>query len=528
MASPETMLGGGDLMGAEEAFDYVVIGAGASGCVIANRLIENLDCRVLLLEAGGPDDREEIHKTDIPSMTSMWGPDDANWGYETVPQPRLNGRTIPIAQGRVLGGSTAINAMMYIRGNRRDFDHWSHLGNEGWSYADVLPYFKKSEDWEGGESTYRGGSGPMRVIRYQNPSPVSHAFVAAAKELGYNGDDWDCNGAVQENGAFFYQSTRTDDNRRASTAVAFLDPIKDHANLTIKTGSMVSKIVVENGRATAVEYIKNGRVQQVQVDAEVVVSAGSFASPKILMLSGLGPSAHLAEHGIETVADLPGVGQNLEDHMLFGVGYESLKPLDMPNLLSEAGLFTYTRENMGEASPDLQFFFGPVQYVDPEYQIDGPGFTFAPILAQPLSQGTVTLKSSDPADLAVVDPNYLACETDVDVLVHGIKLARELVNARAFDELRGRELAPGVDVTDKGGLVDYVKKSASTVWHPIGTCRMGRDARAVVDPQLRVYGVEGLRVADASVMPKITSGNTNAATIMIGEKAADMIIADHQ
>jgi choline dehydrogenase len=426
------------MMSNEQSFDYIIVGAGASGCVIANRLLEKLDCRVLLLEAGGSDDREVIHNTDIPSMTSMWGPDDANWGYMTAPQPHLNGRTIPIAQGRVLGGSTSINAMMYIRGNRRDFDHWNQLGSEGWSYQDVLPYFKRSEDFAGGASEYRGTGGSLKVIHYKDPAPVSKAFVQAAMEVGFAGDDWDCNGAQQENGAFFYQSTRTDDNRCCSTSAAFLQPIANHPNLTIITQAHATRILLNGSRAVGVEYVQNGALYQASAAAEVIVSGGSFASPKLLMLSGIGPANHMQQHGITPIVDLPGVGQNLQDHMLFGVGYQSLQDLPFPQLLSEAGLFTYTREGMHAASPDLQFFFGPVQYVDEQYRIDGPGFTFAPILAQPYSRGTVALRSGDPHDLAIVDPHYLESETDVDVMVRGIELARELVSTNAFAPFRGR------------------------------------------------------------------------------------------
>lgn len=510
-------------MTSNKIYDYIVIGAGAAGSVIANRLVEDPTCRVLLLEAGGPDNRQAIHNTDIPSMTSMWGPDEVNWNYMTPAQPYLNGRAIPIAQGRVLGGSTSINAMMYIRGNRRNFDHWQQLGNEGWGYNEVLPYFKKSEDYEGGASAYRGAGGPLSVINYRNPSAVSEAFVQAAMELGFAGDGWDCNGERQENGAFFYQSTRTAENKRCSTAVAFLKPILHKPNLTITTKAMASRILLEGTRAVGVEYAKNRKVHRVRAESEVIISAGCFASPKLLMLSGIGPAEHLQQHGINVTVDLRGVGQNLQDHMLFGVGYQSLKELPFPNLLSEAGMFISSRDGMGDMAPDLQFFFGPVQFVDDQYKVEGPGFTFAPILAQPESVGTVTLRSNDPMLLPIVDPHYLENERDVDVMVRGIEIARDLVNTSAFAQFRGRELAPGKDVVDRERLVNYVRHSASTVWHPVGTCKMGQDDLAVVNSRLEVHGIEGLRVADASIMPKITTGNTNAATIMIGEKAADLI-----
>lgn len=513
-------------MNFEQTFDYIIVGAGAAGCVVAYRLIKNLECSVLILEAGSPDNVPAIHNTDIQSMTSLWGT-ELDWSYVTEEEPYLNNRKISIAQGKVLGGGTSINAMMYIRGNRRDFDHWNFLGNEGWSYQDVLPYFKKSEDYEGGASEYRGVGGLLRVVNYANPAPVSQAFVSAAMELGYKGG-WDCNGAQQENGAFFYQSTRTQDNQRCSTAVAFIKPILGHPKLTVQTQAQVTRILTSRQKVTGVEYVQDGQVHQVKAESEVILCGGAFESPKLLMLSGIGPAEHLKTHNIPVVVDLPGVGQNLQDHLLLGVGYECKQEQPAPNLLSEAGLFTYTREEMNAASPDLQFFFGPVQFVAPQYRTDRPGFTFAPIGIQPQSRGSVFLRSNKPQDLAVLRMNYLQSEADLDVMIKGIELARELVNTDAFDEFRGRELAPGVSVTSKSGLSEYIRQVASTVWHPVGTCKMGQDKEAVVNPQLQIYGIEGLRVADASIMPTITSGNTNATTIMIGEKAADFIITSQK
>ncbi|WP_449062740.1 GMC family oxidoreductase [Planomonospora algeriensis] len=510
-------------------YDYVVVGAGAAGCVVARRLLESLDCRVLLLEAGGPDDAPSVHDTAIPSMTSMWGAEDFSWGYRTVPQPGLGGRRVDIPQGRIVGGGTSINAMMYVRGNRRDYDRWSRMGNEGWGYEEVLPYFKRSEDFEDGESEYRGAGGPLSVVRYGRPSEVSMAFVAAVEEWsGRTGADRvaggvDYNGARQEGVGFYYQSTRSKDNRRASTAVGFLHPVLGHRNLTVATRARATRVLFEGTRAVGVEYTTGSRVHRVRAAAEVIVSCGALASPALLMLSGLGPAGHLREHGIAPLADLPGVGAGLQDHLLFGVAYESPRELAFPELLAEAGVFLHTRPPGEEDSPDLQFFFGPVQFVDERYRTDRPGFTFAPILARPQSRGTVTLRSADPGDLPVVDPRYLDRQADLDVLVRGIEIARELVGTAPFAPFRGRELAPGADADDLAG---YARASASTVWHPVGTCRMGRDGEAVVDPRLSVHGVTGLRVVDASIMPTITAGNTNAPTIMIAEKAADMIAED--
>ncbi|MDJ0796489.1 MAG: GMC family oxidoreductase N-terminal domain-containing protein [Calothrix sp. MO_167.B12] len=511
-------------MNFEQKFDYIVIGAGSAGCVLANRLSKDSNVSVLLLEAGAPDTNAEIHKTDIQSMTSLWG-SKLDWGYSTEPELYLNKRQVAIAQGKVLGGSSSLNAMMYVRGNRRDFDLWNQLGNEGWSYEEVLPYFKKSEDYEGGASEFHGVGGPLSVINYANPAPVSQAFVNAAMELGYQGNNWDFNGERQEDGAGFYQSTRTRNNQRCSTAVAFLNPILERSNFTVQTKALVTRLLISKGRVVGVEYTQDGTLHQVKAESEVIVSCGSFDSPRLLMLSGIGEANHLKSLDIPVAVDLPGVGLNLQDHLLLGVGYKCKQEQPAPNLLAEAGLFTRSHSGLENASPDLQFFFGPVQFLEPEYLYDGPGFTFAPILISPQSRGRVSLRSNNPQDLAIVRTNYLEKEADVQVLIRGIQLSRELVHTHAFDEFRGEELAPGADVTSESGLSEYIRKVASTVWHPVGTCKMGRDQNAVVDPQLKVHGIEGLRVADASIMPTITSGNTNAATIMIGEKAADMIIA---
>jgi choline dehydrogenase len=510
----------------DNSVDYVIVGAGTAGCPLAARLSVDPDVSVALLEFGGMDTNPAIYDRNMNSMFGLWDPAAAeNWGYTTVPQPGLSGRAIDIARGKVVGGSSAVNAMIYIRGNRRDFDAWEQLGNQGWAYEAVLPYFKKSETYHGPMSPYHGDNGPISVIDHRTPSEVSYAFVEAAATLGATQKFNDFNAAEQEAGAGFYQSTRTIDGVRVTAASAFIRPLLGQANFQLLSQVRATRLLLEKGRVRGVEYVGADGVNTIRAEREVVLCCGAFETPKLMMLSGLGPADQLARHDIAVVQDLPGVGANLQDHMLLGVGFESLIPLDPPELLAEAGLFIWTQSRAEQISPDLQYFFGPIQFLAPEYMTDGPGFTFAPILAQPLSRGSVTLASSDPTALARVDPQYLSRDEDLAVFEHGIRYARELVHTAAFNNLRGRELAPGEAVTSSAGLRDYIRRIASTVWHPVGTCRMGNDEDTVVDDQLRVRGTEGLRIVDASVMPKLVNGNPNAAIMMIAEKAADLIRA---
>jgi len=505
--------------------DYVIVGAGSAGCILAARLSEDPTASVALLEAGGRDTDPLIWRSDIGAVTQLAAGSSEDWGYSTVEQGGLAGRSIPIARGKVLGGCSAINAMIYIRGNRRDFDSWQALGNRGWSYDEVLPYFKKSERFHGPDSAFHGRDGPVSVIEYRKPSAVSHAFIEASAELGYAQKYNDFNGADQAAGAGFYQSTRTPDGIRVSSASAFLKPNSARKNLQLYTDTRVTRVLWQGTRAVGVEYEQGGRRESLRAEREVILCGGAFETPKLLMLSGVGPAEALARHDIPLVQHLAGVGQNLRDHLMLGVAFACKTPVEPPELLAEAGLFCWSATASRQGSPDLQYFFGPLQFVTPDYRTTEPSFTFAPILLQPQSRGSVTLVSRDPNALARINPAYLSREADVEVLQYGIRWARDLAHARAFAGSRGREIAPGARVTTAGELRDYIQKAATTVWHPCGTCSMGSGPDAVVDDQLRVHGVDGLRIADASILPRAVAGNPNASVMMIAEKAADLLAA---
>ncbi|MBD2534209.1 GMC family oxidoreductase N-terminal domain-containing protein [Nostoc flagelliforme FACHB-838] len=501
-------------------YDYIVIGAGSAGCVVANRLTEDSETTVLLLEAGTPDTKPEIH---IPSQCLSLLGSEVDWAYFSQPEPYLNNRKIFCPRGKVLGGSSSINIMIYLRGNSHDYDHWQSLGNPGWSYQDVLPYFKKSERSSRGASEFHGVDGELSVTDHIAPAVVSQRFVDAAVVLGYDRNP-DANGMQQE-GAGLYQLT-IKDGKRHSAAAAFLVPILQRPNLTVTTGALVTRLLFEGTCTVGVEYLHEGTLHQVRVNSEVILSAGAFDSPKLLMLSGIGDAEHLQALGIPVVADLPGVGQNLQDHPVVSVTHEATQDLHTASTssIAEAGLFLHTESNL-DATPDLQFLFGPVVLAPPGYAHSGLGFTSFVCLTHPQNIGSVSLHSRDPKDAPMFQMNFLQSEADVQKFVAGIKLLRNLFGASAFDEFRGKEIAPGADKQSDEALVAYVRETCSTVWHPVGTCKMGTDPMAVVDAELRVHGIEGLRVVDASIMPTITTGNTNAPTIMIGEKAADLIKA---
>ncbi|MEU0600961.1 GMC family oxidoreductase N-terminal domain-containing protein [Streptomyces sp. NPDC006393] len=508
-------------MSVTEAYDFVVVGAGSAGCAVTHRLVTGSDARVLLLEAGGPDTRPEIHREQVSATLALWRPGELDWGYATEPEPGLAGRRVPALRGKVWGGCSSVNGMLHVRGNRRDFDGW---GVPGWSHREVLPYFRRSEDYAGGASEYRGAGGPLSVIRHADPTPVSLRLFAAGAEVGLRdaGTGFDYNADRQEDSVFLYQATKTTGHERSSGAAAYLRPVLGRPGLSVRSGATATRILFAGGRAVGVEYVQDGEVRQARADHEVIVCAGAFGSPYLLLRSGVGDAAATRRHGIGVVADLPGVGRNLQDHLIVGTAWLSREEQPRePTLISETGFFTRTRP--GEGSPDLQMNCGGLKFVDPALDREGPGFTLAPVLAQPRSVGSVGLHPAGPDRPPLLRCNYLSDPADLETLLHGIALARALARTDALAEVAKTELAPGPRVTSREDLVDFVRRSAGTVWHPVGTCALGD----VVDAELRVRGVAGVRVADASVMPRIVAGNTNAACVMIGEKASDLVLAAH-
>lgn len=509
-------------------FDYIVIGSGIGGCVTANRLSANPSVKVLLLEAGPRDDDADIHNVELTSLFAVWQKPQFDWGLSTVEEPGLDGRKMPLIQGKVAGGGTSVHGRIFIRGHRRDFDHWNYLGNENWSYQQVLPYFKKSEDYMGPRSEYRGVGGPLPVMDLPKDrrSAASEAFVAGVSELGFK-SDWDFNGPQQEGGAGFIQSTTTRDFKRASAFTAYIDPIKNaRKNLTIEYEACATRLLLEGKRAFGVEYRQNNSTIQARASSEVIVSMGPLNTPKILMQSGIGPAEQLRSFKIPVVVDLPGVGSNLQDHLNVRMCWASQIEQKIPMIICEASLFTFTRSGVPAASPDLQLFFGGFAFPGTGADFNR-GFALVPVVCRPQSVGRVWLRSSDPMEALNIQTNYLTCEYDMSVLLAGIKLGREIVQTRAFREMLGRELLPGPQIgTDENKLRKYIKDTCITDWHPSGTCKMGLDAMAVVDPRLRVYGIDGLRINDASIMPSVVSGNLQASLFMIAEKGVDMMLED--
>ncbi|BDA74027.1 Glucose-methanol-choline oxidoreductase [Calothrix sp. PCC 7716] len=509
-------------------YDYVVIGAGSAGCVVANRLTKDHQTTVLLLEAGNPDTKPEIQ---IPAEYLKLICSEVDWGYFSEPEPYLDDRKMFYSGGKVLGGSSSINNMLYVRGNSRDYDHWQSLGNFGWSYQDVLPYFKKSEHYSRGADAYHGVDGELNVTDQEAPATVSQRFVEACVLLGYDYNP-DFNATKQRGVGLFQLNIK--DARRHSAATAFLSPIKKRPNLNVKTGALVTRLLFEGARAVGVEYLHEGTLHQARVNQEVILSAGTINSPKLLLQSGIGAAKSLQARGISVVVDLPGVGKNLQDHIVVPVAYMSTQNIDLAITSSgtEAGLFLHSEGNL-DAAPDLEIMFSPIHEAVPSSYYCCSGFIGSVVLMHPHNIGSVSLRPTkgnakrtpDPQDKPVIRLNYLQNQSDVRLLTAGVKLIRQLFEENAFDEFRGEEIAPGSQVQSDEAFEVYIREICSPGNHAVGTCKMGIDRMAVVDPELRVHGVEGLRVVDASIMPTLITGDTNAATIMIGEKAADLIKA---
>jgi choline dehydrogenase len=529
-------------------YDYIITGAGSAGCVLANRLSADPAIKVLLLEAGGQDSNFFIH---MPAgYVQLMRSGAVDWGYHTEPQKNLNGRKLFWPRGKVLGGSSSVNAMVYIRGCHSDYDTWRQLGNAGWSYADCLPYFRRSETYEPrpdsyrGPDSYHGNDGPLHVTRPSIRNPLSRAWVEAGVQAGYPAND-DFNGATQE--GFGPLDATISRARRFSAATAYLKPALSRPNLTVVTKAQAARILFDGTRATGVEYLQDKQVKQARAEREIIVSGGAINSPQLLLLSGIGDGAALSRHGIRSVVELKGVGQNLQDHLHSSVKWDCLQPITLYNnvkplaamkSLAQYALFksgggtspglealAFVKSGPEVADPDLQFHFVMVLYNDHGREIvPRHGFMSYFNLSRPDSRGSISLRSADPLQHPVIEPNYLSAENDIRILRAGIKISREVVGQHAFDPYRGAEFAPGPGVGTDAAIDAYIRQNSETLYHPVGTCKMGQDEFAVVDECLRVHGTEGLRVVDASIMPRLVSGNTNAPTIMIAEKAADMIL----
>jgi len=526
-----------------DPYTYIVVGAGAAGCVVANRLSENPAHRVLLLEAGGRDWNPLIH---IPvGFTKLTTP-DVNWGFSTAPQAQMNDREMWYPQGRTLGGSTSINAMIYIRGHREDYEEWERLGCQGWGYEDVLPYFKKSENNTRLADRFHGTGGEMNVTQQTQHNPLTKAFVRSCQEVGlpFNAD---VNGAEQD-GVTYYDVTQRN-VRRESSATAFLRPATERKNLTVITRAQTTKVIVERGRAVGVQYLHEKGLHTARADGEVILSSGAVNSPRLLLLSGIGPADDLRRLGIDSVHELPGVGKNFQDHMdvyitaetapvsynkddrpdravRHALQYALYKTGPLTACVAEAGAFIRSSEDV--PSPDIQIHCLPAYVIDHGRQrVKGHGVTINTCNLRPHSVGSVTLRSSDPMDHPVIDPNFCGDEEGYDwkVSLKGFEWGRKILASESFAPLIKREHSPGSHVQSEAEIREYVREWSKTDYHPVGSCSMGTDEAAVVDTDLKVHGMTGLRVIDASIMPRLISGNTQATSIMIGEKGAAAILA---
>ncbi len=533
-------------IGDDGVFDYIIVGAGSAGCVLANRLSADPAIRVLLLEAGPPDRYPWIH-IPVGYFKTMHNP-RTDWCLKTEPDPGLGGRRLAWPRGRVLGGSSSINGLLYIRGQSADYDQWRQLGCEGWSYADVLPYFRRAEHNERGEDAFHGGDGPLYVSDMRVRRDVSDAFIDAAAAIGIPRNS-DFNGAQQEGAGYFQLTARN--GRRCSAAVAYLNPVRHRRNLVIVTGAQAERLVMTDRRATGLIYRgANGR-RYAQARSEILLAAGAVHSPHLLMLSGIGPGARLTKAGIGVCHDLPGVGENLQDHLQARLVYASTRPtlndevnnpllkikIGLEYLLFRRGPMTmgasqvciFARSAPGLDLPDIQFHIQPLSSDSPGEGLHHySAFTASVCQLRPESRGHLETTSPDPFTNPAIHPNYLATETDCATMIAGMRLGRRLAATPPLAGFVKGELSPGPEIVSDDELLDAARRTATTIYHPVGTCKMGHDDLAVTDPRLRVHGVAGLRVVDASVMPTLVSGNTNAPTIMIAEKAADMILADRR
>jgi choline dehydrogenase len=526
-------------------FDYVIVGAGSAGCVLANRLSAGGKNSVLLLEAGPKDNNLWIH---VPlGYGRLFKEKTVNWMYQTEPEPGLDGRTIFQPRGKVLGGSSSINGLLYVRGQHEDYDRWRQHGNGGWGFDDVLPYFKKAENQARGADDFHGAGGPLPVSDLVHADPLSAAFIAAAAETGIPVNP-DFNGASQEGAGFFQTTTRR--GRRASTAVAYLRPAKRRKNLQVETSALAQRILFDGRRADAVEYRKAGVLRTARARKEILVSSGAYNSPQLLQLSGVGPAELLRKHGIDVVLDAPGVGHDLQDHMqvrvvmrcaqsitlndvvnspvrrmLAGARYAAFRKGPLTIAAGTSGAFFKTSPRL--ATPDIQIHFLPFS-TDKMGERLHPfsGFSASVCQLRPESRGSLRIRSADPTAAPEIRINYLSTEVDRTANVEGLKVLRKILQAPALRPYVIEEVDPGAKVSTDEELLNYCRARGSTIYHPTSTCRMGSDPLAVVDQRLRVRGIEGLRVVDGSIMPDLVSGNTNAAIIMIAEKASGMILED--